>query len=108
MAICSSCGSEVSGQSKFCTACGKPIAAAVAAPAPVTPACTSCGSPLQPNSRFCTACGALVATATTTVAESPLKQQPADPVPAEPIPGETSQPVALAQATAPSVSQMDI
>src|SRR5215813_3029121 len=103
MAVCSSCGSEVSGQSKFCTACGKPIAAAVAAPAPAVPVCPSCGSPLQSNTRFCTGCGAPVATAATTVTEPalPLKQQPADPVPAEPIPGETSQPVALAQAPAP-------
>src|ERR1051326_1488869 len=62
MAVCSSCGSEVSGSSKFCTVCGKPVATATPAVASAPTAfCTTCGSKLPAGTRFCTGCGALVA-----------------------------------------------
>ena len=103
MAVCSSCGSEVSGQSKFCTACGRPMAAAEAAAAPAAPACASCGTPLQSNTRFCTGCGAPATAAATVVQpEPPVNQQATDLVPPEP-----EQPAASAQAATPS-AQMDI
>ena len=126
MAVCPSCGSEVSGSSKFCTTCGKPMPAATpAAPAPATAFCTSCGSKLQPNMRFCTGCGATVTAATPAVtaaepamvATAPVKQQPvAAPTPAartqtapdEP-PQQTMSPGSSAvQATTPAATQTEI
>ena len=78
MAVCPSCGSEVSGSSKFCTTCGKPMPAATpAAPAPATAFCTSCGSKLQPNMRFCTGCGATVTAATPAVTAAEPATTPA-------------------------------
>ena len=109
MAVCSSCGSEVGESSKFCTACGNPVAA----PAPAPTLCTNCGSKLLPNTRFCTGCGAPVTiSAEPTIAAdpAPAKEPVAAAAPAaEPVPLEPPQPAASsAQAPTTSTAQADI
>lgn len=47
---CPHCNARVEG-GKFCSECGKPLAAAKAAH------CTQCGSEMKPNARFCAECG---------------------------------------------------
>lgn len=97
MAVCSSCGSEVSGSSKFCTACGKPITAAPTATASAS--CAACGSNLQPSTRFCTACGAAVAAPADIAAAPPVPIPEATlPEPSQPEPPDSA---SLSQATAP-------
>jgi predicted amidophosphoribosyltransferase len=63
---CSSCGSPVSADEKFCGICGAPVAVAPAPapePAPVPAAgniCAGCGAPLSATAKFCGICGAKV------------------------------------------------
>ncbi len=100
MAVCSSCGSEVSGASKFCTACGAPVSAAPVAPSP-TAFCTTCGSKLSPASRFCTGCGAPAQAAAPAAADFSPAQQP-EPAAAVPAPA----PAIAAAAAAPQNAEM--
>jgi hypothetical protein len=46
--FCPGCGSEINGNSRFCSNCGKPV---------VAPVCSRCGSPLKSESVFCPNCG---------------------------------------------------
>ena len=58
--VCSSCGTPLQPQHKFCPTCG----AAVPTPPPPTPAaeaqkfCVSCGAKLPASAKFCGSCGA--------------------------------------------------
>lgn len=57
--ICSSCGTPLQPQHKFCPNCG----ASAPTPAPPPPTeqkkfCTSCGAELPPSAKFCGSCGA--------------------------------------------------
>lgn len=76
MALCSGCGSEVPPGVKFCTRCGRPVAA-VGAP---TVSCPRCGAPQTPGTRFCTGCG------------SPLPAQPPVAMPPAPTPPRMAPP----------------
>src|SRR5712671_2469431 len=59
MAVCSSCGSEVSDSSNFCTSCGQPMAKAQ--PAQVAmPTSAAAPPPTAQASPFCTSCGAKI------------------------------------------------
>jgi len=107
MSVCSSCGSEVSGSSKFCTVCGKPVTMAPAAPV-ATAFCTSCGANLPAGIRFCTGCGDSVTTNTpAAVAAAAAKPapaiSPAPPAAAAPRP-EPPQSSTFEQAPAPAVA----
>ena len=64
---CPHCSSEQSDDRKFCTNCGKNLAAA----------CTNCGNPLEPHDKFCGECGTAVPTAATTT--TPPESPTADP-----------------------------
>jgi len=61
---CTSCGSPLTGEAKFCGTCGAPrvevSAQELALVAPTTGElnCTSCGSPLTGEAKFCGTCGA--------------------------------------------------
>lgn len=73
MAVCSSCGSVVTQQQKFCRTCGVQVNAAQSPdqePRPRT--CSRCGQPVAMNARFCRGCGG-VAEAT------PAQPQPSVP-----------------------------
>jgi Double zinc ribbon len=97
MAVCSSCGSEVSGSSKFCTVCGKPVAAAPAASSP-TAFCTTCGAKLSPGTRFCTGCGApvdKVEPVKTPESASPITAPTPAPPAAAPVPAVSTEPSAI-------------
>ena len=65
-ALCSSCGSPVGPDEKYCGICGSPAgehplptppAPGISVPAPDS-ICASCGSPLPEKGRFCGVCGA--------------------------------------------------
>ena len=94
MAVCSSCGSQVSDAMNFCTVCGQPVAKAAPAPAPVPSikTCQSCGATADPASTFCTICGGRLPVTVATADATPL-----------PLPSETSAPI---QATAAPVNTM--
>jgi hypothetical protein len=65
MAVCSSCGSEVSESSNFCTSCGQPMAKVQPAPTAASgPVCPSCGAAVEGSSAFCTGCGKRLPAAT--------------------------------------------
>ncbi len=57
--ICPNCGAEVEPGMKFCTECGKPMAAQAPkqAPTPQENICPHCGAQLEPGMKFCTECG---------------------------------------------------
>jgi hypothetical protein len=80
MAVCSSCGSEASETTNFCTICGQPMAKAAPAPAPApTPAgqtCQSCGAAVDPSSSFCTSCGRRLPVAAAVTDATPPPVQP--------------------------------
>lgn len=78
MAVCLSCGSQVGEDSKFCTACGKPMAKAAPAAAPVSAArtCLSCGATADPSSAFCTICGARLSAAAAAPEATPPSPPP--------------------------------
>ncbi len=66
MAKCPACSAENPDDSAFCTECGKPVSAAMAAAGAPTPAhCTNCGAKLEAGSAFCTDCGSPVTAAGT-------------------------------------------
>ena len=46
--FCPNCGAQIQDGSRFCSMCGKPIAA---------PVCSGCGSPIKADSIFCPNCG---------------------------------------------------
>lgn len=53
---CTTCGSELQPDARFCASCGTAVATATAA------TCASCGADLAPGTRFCAACGTPVET----------------------------------------------
>src|SRR5437588_349741 len=71
MAICTSCGNDVTGK-KFCQNCGTPVqptgVPAASGPTAPPPAsfCTNCGRQGAPGERFCSNCGCPLGAATTT------------------------------------------
>jgi double zinc ribbon protein/zinc ribbon protein len=79
MAVCSSCESEVSESSNFCTSCGQPMAkpGLAAAPPPAERTCPSCGATAEPSSAFCTGCGGRLPATVEPVAAPTLVAVPA-------------------------------
>ena len=71
---CSSCASEIPGDSKFCPQCGAPQAAR----------CTACGHDNAAGSRFCAQCGTRLGAAPAVAAPSPA------PAPTAPLPGRAA------------------
>jgi predicted nucleic acid-binding Zn ribbon protein len=68
LALCSSCGSPVGPDEKYCGVCGSPAGehplptpplSVTSVPAPVS-VCAACGSPVAEKGRFCGICGASV------------------------------------------------
>lgn len=50
-AACTSCGTSLPPNAKFCVGCGKPVGAAAKR------FCGECGSELPANAKFCAGCG---------------------------------------------------
>jgi Double zinc ribbon len=93
MAVCSSCGSQISDAMNFCTVCGQPVAKAAPAPAPVSSikTCQSCGATADPTSAFCTICGGrLPATAAATDITPLLPPEISAPIQATAAPVNTA------------------
>ena len=60
MALCTSCGNQVSDAASFCTSCGQRMPSSSGATATITvtrPTCSACGAQVDPGSVFCTNCG---------------------------------------------------
>ena len=55
--ICSSCGAEVSRNSKFCGKCGNAMDRSVLETHAATKTCPQCGEPLEEGMSFCANCG---------------------------------------------------
>jgi hypothetical protein len=61
---CSSCGSAISGTTKFCGSCGTAVSPAIPAErAPAVVSCTSCGAGISGRKKFCGSCGSPVSRA---------------------------------------------
>ncbi len=61
LVICPNCNAQVPAESKFCSSCGKTLAAQAAAPQTPTSTntvkCSSCGAEAPKGTRFCSTCG---------------------------------------------------
>jgi RNA polymerase subunit RPABC4/transcription elongation factor Spt4 len=107
MAVCSSCGSQISDAMNFCTVCGQPAPKAAPAPAPVSSikTCQSCGATADPSSAFCTICGGRLPATAAATDTTPLTPQPPDisaSIPATAAPVDTMPPADPAEPMQPA------
>lgn len=106
MAVCSSCGSQISDATNFCTVCGQPVPQAAPAPAPVSSVktCQSCGATADLSSAFCTICGGRLQASAAAIDTTPLPQPPeiSAPIQAAAAPVNTTPAAAPAVPTQPA------
>jgi len=95
MVACANCGNQNEEGKRFCTSCGKPLAAAQEPPASTTDkSCPSCGASNREAVKFCVQCGKSL---TQEASFPPVAIPPA--VPIEPLPASPEPAVAATSST---------